>query len=120
MWRSRPARVLRLGLEPVDDRRLLQRLHWEFADVSLQDLDSCRRRAETPNPGRSQVSVEVRVEEACNRLEIGRSLFAGRLDPRIASRLDLTDEQPLPVAHLLHGMHRPLLGTLHPRHGELG
>ena len=34
------ARVLRLGLEPVDDRRLLQRLDREVAEVLLQDLDS--------------------------------------------------------------------------------
>jgi hypothetical protein len=61
------ARVLRFGLEPVDERRLFQRLDREVAEVLLQDLESPRRRIETPNASGSQVTLEVGVQEARNR-----------------------------------------------------
>ena len=91
-----------------DDRRLFQRLDRKVADVLRQDLDSSRRSVEAPNASRSQVTFEVGVQEACNALKICRRLFASRLDPRFAPGLDLADEQPFSVAHLLHGLYRAL------------
>ena len=86
-----PARVLGFRLEPVDERRLFERLDLEVAEVLLQNLDSSGCRVETSNTRRSQVTFEVGVQEPCDAVEIRRRLFAGRLNPRIASGLDLAD-----------------------------
>jgi len=67
------SRVLGLGLESVDNLRFLQRVGREVTEVLLQDLDASRRRIQATNSGRSEVTLEIRVEETRHVLKICRS-----------------------------------------------
>src|SRR5439155_14735168 len=65
-------------------------------------------------------SIHVRVKERCDAFRRGVHGRSSRpRTTRIASGLNLADEEPLPVARFLHRLNRPLLADLHPRYREL-
>ena len=113
------ARVLALGLEAVDDRRLLERFHRQVAEVALEYLEASTGRVETADTGWFQVALEVGVEKAGHVLDVGRRLLAGRFDPRIAPGLDLAYEEACPIAGFFKGLDRSLFAWFHPWNGKV-
>ena len=109
-----------LGLERVDHLGILEVLDAPIAEVLLEDLDPALDRVGAPQVGRLHLPLEIEVEEAGDQLRVDdlRPLDRG-LRPRIAARLDLADEEALPVARLLDRLDGPLLPDLHPRDGEV-
>lgn len=59
--------------------------------------------------------MDGRLATRDGRNRAGDCVRVGRVTPR----LDRADEEPLPVARLLHRLNRPLFAWLHPRNGEV-
>jgi hypothetical protein len=113
-------RVPRVRLERVQQLGILEVLHAPVAEVRFEDLDPALDRVGAPQVGRLHLTLEIQVEEACDQLRINDLRPPGRgLRARIATLLDLDDEEALPVARLLERLDGPLLPNLHPRDGKV-
>src|SRR5580704_9330440 len=97
----------------------LERLERQLAEVRFQDLDPASQGVDAPQLRGPDLPVEVRVEEPSDMLQVGLGSLESRLVAGIAAAFDLTDEESLPVAHLLHGFNRALFARLHARNREL-
>src|ERR1700681_3448312 len=75
----------------------------------LQDADAAADRVDAPQPGRLDAAFHVRVEEPGHRAEFGPGLHGALWrSSRIATRFDLSDEEPLPISRFLDRFDRTL------------
>lgn len=112
--------VRRIALEAVDVVRPLQPLERQLTELLFEHLDAALNRRQATRRRRPDLSLEVRVEESANclQIQIDRFLDLWRA-ARITPRLQLPDEQSLPVPRLLDGLDRPLLTWFHTRDREV-
>src|SRR5229473_1406587 len=80
----------------------------------LQGGDATADRVDAPQPGRLDAAFHVRVEERGDIAESGPRLNRAAWRPsRIAARLDLSDDEPLPVSGLFHRFDGTLSARFH-------